>query len=263
MAVESKQRLLAYNQSFNIHALFAEIDADKNGYLTIEELEKWAMAYFAQDARLDWEAIARLWNSGADGNSPNQRIYFDEFAIGLTGGLPSAIPSRVIDRYGYPAEVRFTANDTEALKKDYVFNSFVAVLAEIDKLASMDGKPLYVDQAEKLWRALDRYGYGPMPVSTIGRWLLDVAGFNAPMAELESLLNTGGMISRDQFIERIAIAPRAEDVEGDPEMAASTKQAKQSLRKPVPGQEAYSPPSKEKTAGSLKKNTAKTAASTQ
>lgn len=82
-------------------------------------------------------------------------------------------------------------------------NAFVAVLEETEKLALMEDRPLTAGQAEQLWRALDRGGYGPMPVTTIGRWLLDVAGFNAPMAELESLLN-GGMVTKGQFFERIA-----------------------------------------------------------
>ena len=206
--------MLSYNHSFNIHALFSEIDADKGGFLTVEELSKWAASYGPlENAGINWHAIARLWNAGADGEVETQRIYFDEFALGLTGTLASAIPrTRILDAYGFPVDVRFSASDSEALKREYVASSLVAVLAETDKLAAMDERPLSAGQADRLWRALDRYGYGPLPVTTVGQWLWDVARFRAPLAELESLLN-GGAVTQDQFKARLAAPDSAEKEE--------------------------------------------------
>ena len=58
--------------------------------------------------------------------------------IGLTGGIPTAFPVRIIDRYGYPVDVRYTEVDSEALNRSYVKEAFVGVLEEVDKLVSIE-----------------------------------------------------------------------------------------------------------------------------
>ena len=124
--------------------------------------------------------------------------------------------------------MRFSASDSEALKREYVASSLVAVLAETDKLAAMDERPLTAGQADRLWRALDRYSYGPLPVTTVGQWLWDVARFRAPLAELESLLN-GGAVTQDQFKARLAAPDSAEKEE---EAKAGDRE---DMRKKAPG----------------------------
>lgn len=42
-------------------------------------------------ANIDWLALVKFWNNGADGNSQQQRLYFEEFRHGVTGGLHSGI----------------------------------------------------------------------------------------------------------------------------------------------------------------------------
>ena len=63
---------MAENRLFNIHALFAEIDVQRRGFLTIESLEAWANTYGMK--RLNWYRIAKLLNNGVDGERPTQQI---------------------------------------------------------------------------------------------------------------------------------------------------------------------------------------------
>lgn len=223
-----KRRNLSFNRQFNIHALFADIDSDKNGYLTIAELEKWASAFFSSG--MNWEGMARLWNNGADGDSESQRVYFDEFSIGLTGGLPPAFPTRIINRYGYPEDVRFTDDDSVALKRSYVSDSFVAVLEEINNLVSIE-PPLVAPMAEKLWNKLSLM-HGQLPIELVGQWLFDASGFNAPLPELDALFNASGMISKEQFLQRIAVeADYVQTSDEDEQESAAPKADRSKVKK--------------------------------
>lgn len=61
--MESKQRVLSINTSLNLFALFAKIDSDKSGSLTITELDTWASTYLG-GRRLNWQRIIMLWRQG-------------------------------------------------------------------------------------------------------------------------------------------------------------------------------------------------------
>lgn len=95
-------------------------------------------------------------------------------------------------------EVRYRPEDVEALEQHFVKDSVVALLEETDKLAAMD-RPLTAEQAEKLWASMNQSG------RSLGEWLLEVAEFNVPAVELESLMSADGRISYQQFIDRIAV----------------------------------------------------------
>ena len=82
--------------------------------------------------------------------------------------------------------------------------AFVGVLEEIDRLVSIE-PPLNSVLAESLWDKLDHMRSGSLPVNVIGRWLFDNSGFSAPPGELERLLNASGLITKEQFIERISV----------------------------------------------------------
>lgn len=117
MEVGRTQQELANNRLFNVHALFADIDARKQGYLTVEQFEAWAQGYDLK--RLNWHRVAKLLNSGKDGDSPTQCVYFDELSISLIGSLPH-VPPEIVEKDGYPVEVLFTEADKKALKNDHV-----------------------------------------------------------------------------------------------------------------------------------------------
>ena len=38
-------------------------------------------------AHIDWLELVKFWNNGADGDSLQQRLYFEEFRHGITGGF--------------------------------------------------------------------------------------------------------------------------------------------------------------------------------
>lgn len=73
--------------------------------------------------------------------------------------------------------------------------------------ASIANKPLDADQANKLWQNLDRYSSGAIGVNVLSHWLLEVAGYSAPLEMLESLLNLPAgqpYVHRDKFMIAIA-----------------------------------------------------------
>ena len=66
-----------------------------------KELKEWG----SEIGGVDWVALVKLWNNGADGMAPDhrQRLFFDEFNSNLTGGFATPITvSHHVDEYGTP-----------------------------------------------------------------------------------------------------------------------------------------------------------------
>lgn len=140
---------MSYNSRFDIRALFSAIDADQNGYLTPAELTTWAAAHPSLEG-LDWNAITKEWNNGADGDAEEQRLYFDEFNHAILGGFRTeTVVRHHIDPYGrsYVVSTSYGASnkETEETYKSNIDSSLANVILEHSKLVSDNGKALTAD----------------------------------------------------------------------------------------------------------------------
>ena len=250
MKLENKQRLLSFNSAFDARELFREIDADKSGWLSANELASWAARVAGSKsgrlAGVNWGEVVRFWSRRPESDE-EPKLFFEEFAAGITGGFYTRGYSHTVVEYdvfgGYPrtlgprpfAELDVT---TQANIRTAVDD----IILEAAGCATLTAQPLTRDQAERLWDNLDVYGHGGVGPHAVGEWLLAAAGHSAPTDHIEGLLGLpygAGMVSRAQFVESLSRAeadgdrrrtqPKRERSED--RNATATKKAAESLKK--------------------------------